>query len=68
MQDMKEKNEILTDIVSFNGMECILSNGMKYKLHHFCYFSTPVYANFIIEGDYIKVVLARRVGGKPSTL
>ena len=68
MTEEEGKKEILTDVVFFNGMECVCSNGKVYKLHQYCYFSTPVYANFIIEGDYIKVVLARRVGGQPSTL
>lgn len=68
MTTEEEKKEIMTDLVSFNGMECVCSNGKVYKLHRYCYFSTPVYANFIIEGDYIRIVLARRVGDSTPTL
>lgn len=59
---------MLTDIIKLNGMYCECSNGKVYKLHSYCYYSTPVVANFTIEGEYVNIVLARRVGGFPASL
>ncbi len=59
---------MLTDIIKFDGMNCTCSNGKVYKLHSYCYYATPVWCNFLIEGEYLKIILARRVGGTPPIL